>query len=107
MTTPQGVEALIETLSESLPRVGESESVWCMVRGYDLRAAVSALAAVPQPPPAAGQQEPLTEADIESIRRECIGRNSGVLYPTLFARAIEAAHGIGLSPHSAQSGAEK
>jgi hypothetical protein len=35
--------------------------------------------------------EPLTDEQIEKIRGECIGRNSGVLYAALFARAIEAA----------------
>lgn len=38
---------------------------------------------------------PLTDAEIETIRKSCLGRNSGELHSLLFARAIESAHRIG------------
>lgn len=41
MTNPQD---LLVRLQESLPRIGEKEDVWCMVRGHDLRAVCEAIA---------------------------------------------------------------
>ena len=35
---------LLARLHEALPKVGESEDVWCSVQGHDLRAAIAALA---------------------------------------------------------------
>lgn len=43
----------LEAAREALPRANETESVWCMLRGFHLRALVDALAAEPeqaQPP---------------------------------------------------------
>lgn len=37
---------------------------------------------------------PLTDEQIELIRRNCTGRMSGEFFCQLFARAIERAHGI-------------
>lgn len=37
---------------------------------------------------------PLTDEQIESIRRQCVGVCSGEVYSSMFARAIERAHGI-------------
>lgn len=42
--------------------------------------------------------EPLTEARIEELRKEWVGKNTGHLYALGFARAVESALGIGSKP---------
>ena len=59
MTHPTEAARLADIIEKDLPKMGESESAWCSVRGYDLRAIHSILrslsapaADVPMPEPA-------------------------------------------------------
>lgn len=56
MSTTTDRAELLARLNDALPKVGESESAWCCIQGFDLRAVIDALTPAQ---PVAPQEQPV------------------------------------------------